>query len=367
MIRVCHLVRQFDPGIGGLEAFVASLATHLRSFDCESSVITLDHVFTAPKITLMSEEIVGAVPVRRVPMLGNRRLFSPIIQSAMLRDYDILHVHGIDGMFERVAREPRRPRQVRVATSHGGYFHTPWMAPLKRVYFASITKVAAQSYNCLIANSESDRKMLSVLGPTTQLITNGIEPLTPTLATGSDLLYLGRLASHKHVERLITLLAEPPLATTKLHVVGPAWDVSVDTLMSHAQRLGVTERVQIHGHLPTSALQAVVKRCGVFVSASSYEGFGMSLIEAMSAGLIPVVEPNASFVDLMSTSPVGRLASFGEPARAAGIIREELNRLNSAQREKACGYAKQFGWPAHAEQAASLYRTLLSREADSLN
>ncbi|MBY0566638.1 MAG: glycosyltransferase family 4 protein [Hyphomonadaceae bacterium] len=361
MIRVCHLVRQFDPGIGGLEAFVASLATHLREFECESTVVTLDRVFTAPKISLAANALVGAVPVQRVPMLGHRRAFLPFIPSSALEAYDILHVHGIDGMFERVAREPRRAHQGRIATSHGGFFHTPWMATLKRAYFASITTLAARSYDHLIANSEADRRMLSALGPETLVIANGVEPLSASLAAGRDLLYLGRLASHKHVDRLIALLAEPSLSTTRLHIVGPAWDVSMNTLMTHARSLGVSERVQVYGHLPSEALQTVVNACGVFVSASSYEGFGMSLIEAMSAGLIPVVEPNASFVDLVSGSPVGRVAPFDDPSVAAAIIREELDRLTLARRQKAQRYAQHYGWPAHAEQTASLYRNVLSR------
>lgn len=361
-VRVCHLVRQFHPGVGGLEAFVASLAASLSTYNCASDVVTLDRLFTANSEKLPAQEAIEDVAVTRVSMVGGRRWFLPSIDRLTLSQYDVLHVHGIDGMFERVARETKRPGQVRIATSHGGFFHTPWMARAKQLYFATITRLAARGYDRLIANSEADFLLMERLGRDVTLIANGVSPLGNFQARGRDLLYLGRLASHKHVDRLIAAMAQPSLQGSVLHIVGPEWDVTPQHLSLHAKTLGVGERVHIHGHVTSQRLAEIARDCGIFVSASAYEGFGMSLIEAMSVGLIPIAQPNPSFSELLANAPVGVLASFDTTPEAAIAIRLELDRLSDDRRAAARAFASQFNWQGHAEKTAALYRQLLNEK-----
>jgi alpha-1,3-mannosyltransferase len=365
LIRVCHLVRQFHPSIGGLESFVASLAESLAPFGCESEIITLDRLFTAPRRKMEHTERVDDVLVQRVPMIGVRRMFLPIIRAPMLASYDVLHVHGIDGMFERIGRESRRGTQVRVATSHGAFFHTPWMRAVKQVYFGSVTRLAARGYDALIANSTSDFELMQKLGRDVTLIPNGVAPLGDFQATGRDLLYLGRLASHKRVDRLIAALAEPSLSDVELHIVGPEWDVSRADLARAVVELGVADRVHLHGRVSAERLQQIARNCGVFVSASTYEGFGMSLIEAMSIGLAPVAHANASFADILSTAPVGRLTRFDDAPEASVAIRSELDLLSDARRAQAREFSRGFSWVAHAKQTDAHYRRLLGAKRAS--
>lgn len=360
-MRVLHLVRQYTPSVGGLESFVAQLALSLGQHGFQSDVLTLDHAFsTRPFQRLPAQERINDVNVLRVSMVGHRRLFAPLMSRRYLDPYDVIHVHGIDGMFERIARHPRRKGQVCVATSHGLFFHTPWLMPVKRAYFRSITKYAAARYDCLIANSESDEAHLRVLGRPVVQIANGIAPLGDFRASGLDLLCLGRLSSHKHIERLIAMMAAPPLANAVLHIVGPAWDVTEQALSMHAAALGVAERIHIHGAVSPARLAEIAGWCGVFVSASEYEGFGMSLIEAMSVGLTPVVEPNASFQQLIAAAGMGTLVSFASPLEAATRVAEAMDCLTDQSRERAASFAAGYAWPKHAAATAKLYGSLLA-------
>ena len=104
---------------------------------------------------------------------------------------------------------------------------------MKRAYFGSVTKLAAGRYDGLIANSASDEERLRTLGRRVVQIPNGVAPIGDFTARGRDLLCLGRLSSHKRVDRLIAMMASPPLADTVLHVVGPDWDISSDALRAH--------------------------------------------------------------------------------------------------------------------------------------
>ncbi len=355
-MRVCHVVRQYHPGVGGLEAFVAALAASLAQLGCQCSILTLDRLLRDPRYSLPASELIDGLHVRRVPMLGHRRFFLPLFDDAALAEFDVVHVHGIDGMFDRIARYRRRPGQALVATTHGLFFHTPWMLAVKHAYLHTATRLAASRYDVLIANSASDMARLRAVSDDAVLLPNAVTPLGAFQAEGRDVLVLGRLAKHKHVERIIAALAQPALDDVQLHIVGPEWDVSALQLAKTAEQHGVGHRVKLHGRLDRRQLASVAQRCGLFVSASSYEGFGMALIEAMTVGLIPVVAPNAAFVELMGAADVGAVTDFKEPATAARAMRRQLDVLGPEQRRRAIDYAQNFSWPGHAEQTLRIYR-----------
>lgn len=360
-MRVCHLVRQYAPNVGGLESFVHMLAKSLSGLGCGCEILTLDRLFCAPKERLPSMEMIDGIKVKRVPMIGHSRFFLPLIEDEALFPYDILHVHGIDGMFDRIARRRPQPGQARIATSHGLFFHTPWMAPVKIAYLNTITRIAATAYDLLIANSASDEARLRTVSTNVVKLPNGVSPLGAFSAQGRDLLCLGRLTRHKHVDRVIAALAQPELARTRLHVVGPPSDVALLDLASAAHRLGVGDRVLLHGGVNRRQLAAIAAQCGLFVSASTYEGFGMALIEAMSVGLIPVVQANPSFAELVGAADLGCITDFAHPRMAAMAMQRELTAITPGKRSSAIAFSGRFSWRAHAEHTLDLYANAASQ------
>jgi alpha-1,3-mannosyltransferase len=355
-MRVCHVVRQYAPGVGGLESFVAMLARELSEQGCVNEVLTLDRLFHDHRRRLPALEQVGGIRVRRAPMVGHPRFFLPLIEQDALAGYDVIHVHGIDGMFDRVARQRRRCGQSLVATSHGLFFHTPWMQTLKHLYLNTATRLAAAQYDLLIANSLSDKTKLRVVSDNVVHLPNGVSALGAFQAGGGDVLCLGRLAEHKHVYRVVAAFAEPELINARLHIVGPEWGVSYLDIARVAELLGVSDRVLLHGRVDGRRLGEIAKSCGVYVSASTYEGFGMSLIEAMSVGLVPVVQPNAAFAELIGAANVGALTDFARPNTAARAIRRQLDMLDPAQRREARAFSTRFSWSGHAKRTRRLYR-----------
>jgi alpha-1,3-mannosyltransferase len=184
---------------------------------------------------------------------------------------------------------------------------------------------------------------------------NGVSPLGHFVAHGRDALCLGRLATHKHVERIIAALAHPELAGVRLHVVGPEGNVSHLDLARVAEGFKIADRVLLHGRVNAARLAEIAADCALFVSASTYEGFGMSLIEAMSVGLIPVVHANPAFVELLSVANSGELADFKRPAAAARAMRRQLDNIRELDRRRAIAYAARFAWSGHAERTMRLY------------
>jgi glycosyltransferase involved in cell wall biosynthesis len=68
-----------------------------------------------------------------------------------------------------------------------------------------------------------------------------------------------------------------------LYIVGhKAWGwTEAEAALS---RLGLREQVRFMGYLPVTLLQAYLRGCTAFVSASLYEGWGLPLFEALAAG-----------------------------------------------------------------------------------
>ena len=66
------------------------------------------------------------------------------------------------------------------------------------------------------------------------------------------------------------------------------------TLSELARRLGLENRVQFTGSLPSTEIPSTLEHHGVYVSSCPTDGTSASLQEAMAAGLIPVVVDNAA-------------------------------------------------------------------------
>jgi alpha-1,3-mannosyltransferase len=86
----------------------------------------------------------------------------------------------------------------------------------------------------------------------------------------------------------------------------------------------------------------------------------MSMIEAMSAGLVPVVHTNESFKELIDSSPVGTVTDFADPPAAARTIRRELDGLSPESRRAAMAFANRFAWRTHAERTVGYYQQALA-------
>ena len=361
-LRILHIVRQYLPAVGGMESFVRDLAAEQRAMGHAPAVLTLNRQFTLGNRRLPSGDTIDGVPVRRIGYVGRRRYFLPFLGPGRLRRFDILHVHATDPFFDLVALLRFAAGVPAVATTHGGFFHTPAYGNIKKLYFRHITRRTCRSYGALFANSEQDEGYFRGLHPNVIRLANGIRPIGGFTAEGRDLLYIGRLASHKNVEGLIRAVAAltGDAVACRLHIVGQEWDVSLDSLARLADELGVADRVRLHGYLDAAALARLAAGCGLFVSGSTYEGFGMSMIEAMGVGLVPVVHPNPSFAELVTEAGGGRTSDFTDPAAAAAAIAGTLAGIGPDDRRRARSFADRFSWHTAAARCVAEYRRLLA-------
>lgn len=355
-MKILHVVRQFHPAVGGLESYVKSLALEQQKLGHKCAVLTLDKVFHGSEGALAPREVVDGIDVHRVSFLGRRRFFLPLVQRSFFARYDIIHVHNTDGFFDMVSLVACRKGRPVFATTHGGFFHTKDLALFKKLYFRLVTSTLGRRYNAIFAISQNDYKIFKGVNDNIILKPNAIVPPGDYISDGPDFVYLGRLAPHKNVAALIRTFATiRRLKQAKLHIIGPEWGVTRENLRNLAQSLGVVEDVVFHGFLSSENMTEVLKKCGWFLSASSFEGFGMSMLEGMAIGLIPFVQPNESFRELISAGKVGTCVDFNAPDKAAREIVNKMAIVTPAERVRARNFAREFSWDRLAKETVEIY------------
>lgn len=356
-LRIVHVVRQFTPSKGGLESYVSELAARQASRH-KVTVLTLDRAF-GERRRLAPIEQMGNVSVVRVPFLGYRRLFLPLFGPRRLKRFDVVHVHGADQMLDLVAAWVGPASAKLFMTTHGLFFHTETLAAVKRVYLRTITKWSLGRARGIFAVSRNDLSMLQDVGIQSTLLRNPIVPLGDFICEGQDLLYLGRIAPNKRVERLVRFLervvTERPSIT--LHVVGPDPDGLWPQVSHEVAARGLEERVRYHGFLEAAALAEVAKVCGFFVSASRYEGFGLSAIEGMSIGLLPCLQKNIAFEETCELSGCGLLTNFDDPEAAARDFLHWMPGISRDDRRKAADFAHSQTWELVVSEYERHYRS----------
>ena len=368
-MRVDHIVRQFSPAVGGLEDAVLNIARRQRDeLGIDARVVTLDRVFGRPE-RLPRHDVVEGIPVLRLPWLGSTRYpFAPSVLNH-LKSADLLHVHAIDFFFDFLALARFLHRRPMVASTHGGFFHSAALARIKRLWFATVTKVSALSYRRIIACSHSDATMFQpIAGPRLVVIENGINQEKLGEASSRTpcrtIISFGRFAKHKRLDLLFPLLE-------RLHNHDPSWrliiagrdaDQTHDQLRQMALAAKVGNAVRFVVEPSDDDLRSLIGEASYFACLSEHEGFGLAAVEALSAGLFPILSRIEPFRRLASVTGLGLLLEPDDPDKAAAAIAASYIASpdrHGERRAECVRAARRYDWKAVAAAYRNLYGEVL--------
>ncbi len=367
MLTVTHVVRQFYPAIGGLENFVLDLAKCQIEQGLKVKVVTLNQRYDTNEVLAENEEIDG-IEVVRVPFKGSKKY--PVAPSAFkqLKGSDVVHVHAIDFFVDFLAASKLLHKKPLVVSTHGGFFHTKFAQRLKKVYFNTVTRVSLSAANHVVSCSENDHELFSKLHPNkTTLIENGINTDkfagAPSTHSNKQMLFIGRFSNNKRIDLLLDWFAQlnkhdPEF---KLVIAGKDWDDNYAKLQSQVAKLGLSNSVEFVIEASEKQLASIVAKSSYVVSASEYEGFGMTIIECMAGGLIPVMSDIKSFSKILHATGCGSIVDFNDAQSAANWLSNiDSHQQIIEQKQRSAEQALNYSWPKVSQQFNALYQQVLS-------
>ncbi|MGR9170365.1 glycosyltransferase family 4 protein [Rhizobium sp. KDH_Rht_773_N] len=364
---IVHIVRQFLPNRGGMEDVVANLARQTLKRGFRVRVVTLDSLFVAPENRLPARETIDGIDVVRIPWSGSSRY--PLAPQVFrhIGDADLIHVHAIDFFFDALAWGSFLHRKPMVVTTHGGFFHTKKYLVIKKVWFTTLTRLSAMAYRQVVCCSASD------LNQFIRIVPDGI-----TIENGADIGKFADVASRQPERRIVTIgrfsvnkrldhLLDTAAVLVKRHpgwhldIVGAESDLNAADLRREIAERSLQDAVTLAISPDNQAIRDIIARASLFASASEYEGFGLVALEAMSAGLLPVLNANDAYRSLAGRHEAIVLADFTRPDAAASAIEEAYQKVAAeglALRRSLMKAANAYSWDAVAERYIDLYRSI---------
>lgn len=208
--------------------------------------------------------------------------------------------------------------------------HPEWFRPREGMRRRFVTRRSAARARVILTDSEFSRgeiaARLGVPADRIRVIPPGVTPRAPAAPAPREplVLFVGSLFNRRRLPDLIEAFARATadLPEGRLEIVGDDRTWPPQDLAGLARRHGVEARTRVSRYLPDAALADLYGRASVFVFLSEYEGFGLTPLEALSAG-VPIIvldTPVAREVYRDAAHFVGR----GDIAGTAAAIRAAL-------------------------------------------
>ena len=219
-----------------------------------------------------------------------------------------------------------------------------------RIVFRRLVPRAARKAKRVLTVSERTRRDLRELYgvPDGKIVVtpNGVDPaFTPGEGAHDYVLLVGAVQERKNP---LAALAAAEEAGLPLVVAGPAKDRE---LARELERRGA----RVTGYVEQEELVRLYRGAACLLQTSRYEGFGLTVLEAMACGTPVVAVPEAALREVAGDAAVWA----EEHELAAGIRRAiaERGRLGTAGLER----ARLFSWAETARRTLAVYLEVLGR------
>lgn len=342
---------------GGQNVLVSQLSRHLAELGAEVTIHTRrddpslpDVVGVAPGVVVRHVDAGPAEPLPRDELLPWMGAFADVLERDWRRRRpDVVHAHyWMSGV---AATTAAAALDLPVAlTLHAlglvkrrapGAIDT---SPPERIP----TELAlASQVDLVIATANDELRELVAAGATPRqavIVPCGVDLDTFHPATGGEapdplvprrrpglhrLVTLGRLVERKGIADVISALAQLP--DTELVVVGgrPGGllddDPLAQKLLDHARSVGVADRVELLGAVPTESVPRVLRSADVFCHYPWYEAFGIAALEAMACGIPVVASATGGLPTTVEHGVTGVLVAPQHPETLAATLRGLLD------------------------------------------
>ena len=171
-------------------------------------------------------------------------------------------------------------------------------------------------------------------------------------------IFVGRLAQEKNIEFLLNAqqkLIEKRINNIKLLIVGDGPDK--ENYINITRKLNIFDKVIFTGKIEQDKIQYYYQCADAFVTASNSETQGLTVIEAMAAGVVPICINDMAFIDMLPKKSlfnnqkeyINRLITFSTD--------EELRKEYKAEIRKK---AEEYSSNTYAQRVLNVYSEVLN-------
>lgn len=370
VIRVLMVMPSYYPVVGGMEIQVERQIPYLREHGIDVTVLTRQ---TSGSV---KREVRDGTEIRRIVVPGRPGLksvsFTALGSMDVVRhrtSIDLIHAHSIMSPTTVAALTGTFLRKPVVVTLHARYEPERLLSkPLGRQRLGLYRRIIDRFISI---NGDIDQLLSDHSVPRSRVasIPNGIDTsvFRPAdvdtkaalleslgLPHGEPVaLFVGRLLPIKQVDVLLRAWAN--VDPGRLVILGDGPEAT--SLGKLTSELGLSDRVTFKG-MVTNVVD-YLRAADVFVLPSSTEGLSVALLEAMSAGLLPVATAVGGAVDLIRDGESGLLVESGDVAGLTQALQRAISDID--WRTLAASRAREtvietYDMGSVAASLASLYR-----------
>lgn len=370
-MKIVYLVTRADP-IGGAQIHVRDLAVALAEQGHAPTVITGG---TGPFIDDLRRQRIPVVVLRHltVPIRPLRDLRALREIHAVLTQVrpDLVAAHSSKaGILGRLAG--RSLRIPVVFTVHGWAF-TPGIPPLRAAVYRRVERFSGPLATKIITVSEFDRRLALAARITDadRVVTvhNGMPDIEPALRADPGrapvrLVMVARFGAQKDHPTLLRALAGLRDQQWELDLIGDG--PLMGEVQSLAAALGLTDRIHFLGQ--RTDVDRILARAQVSLLVTNWEGFPLSILEAMRAGLPVVASEVGGTGESVSEGETGFLVPRGDVEmlrdRVGRLLRESSLRMRLGASGRA-RYERLFTLSHSVAATLAVYRDVLEGGAGS--
>jgi glycosyltransferase involved in cell wall biosynthesis len=320
--RIAHVINTLD--VGGAERLVVALARsqrrsgHTVQVQCVFRSGPLEAELAADGISVLAGHMTSRVGRARALAAAFWR-FSP----------DVVHCHNVAATLLAAPIARLLGARAVISTIHGIDEHGSaslegakfWLAARACSYVVGVSGALSQVLSR--GRFASRSRVVTIL--------NGADapslPTFPPRPGGPVLLCVARLSRMKDHATLLRAIAavRPSQPDLQLWLVGDGPERNA--LERLCQELALVDTVHFFGE--QQDVGPWLARADLFVLSSAAEGTPLALMEALSAGLIPVVTAAGGVPEIMARSGVGFVVPIGDPAAMANAIGHAIEQRRS--------------------------------------
>ena len=283
----------------------------------------------------------------KLGLLRKLMRFYSIVRS----DYDIIHCHHTLSSFLVITFTKWKSKSKILFTLHNDYRYF-------KSYQKVLIKFVVSRADFVVFNSYNTRSSLgSIPYKSGSVIYNGVDGSRISLSKGFDgkirFLSVGRLIPQKNLSVIIEgfVKAVNRGMDGELVIVGDGKEAAL--LRARSKESGCGERIHFRGRLSRGEVYSEMSKAHVFVVSSKFEGFCNAMVEAMMAGLLPVV---ANVEPLPEVAGGDLRAIFFDPDSATDLTNIMLKLKDYSSAEKLRDEAKVYARDKYAiEKCAHEY------------